>query len=320
MPRFIGNSAIFAMNQKPKLRKNVKVPIWLPPKRFEREYLAYLTRIVRDWERAAIEKVIPFLDILIFEAYGTLPPEGQDIKSDSIRLDDWVRKLDEIMQAYELSLSEMHPNFSADVSFLGGGVNKWNADQWFKITNRVMGVPLFQHEPWLEETISGFTKENVDLITNLRDSTVKDINGIINRGIKQGLRKETIRKQILEGTDLQKGRFRKTRTRAQLIARDQVDKLNGQLSKNRQTGVGMSRYIWRTSIDERVRPSHRAMEGRLCRWDDSTVYSDDGGVTWKPRAGIGGIEQHPGQDYQCRCWAEPDFTSLPEAEIFALSA
>ena len=175
-----------------------------------------------------------------------------------------------------------------------------------------MGIPLFQTEPWLDDTIKGFTKENIDLITNLRDSTVKDVDTIINRGVKQGLRKETIRKQILEGTDLKPGRFRKTRTRAQLIARDQIDKLNGQLTKNRQTGVGISRYIWRTLIDEKVRTSHRAMEGMLCRWDDATVYSVDNGKTWLQRSSIGGVEQHPGQDYQCRCYGEADFRTLPE--------
>jgi uncharacterized protein with gpF-like domain len=44
------------------------------------------------------------------------------------------------------------------------------------------------------------------------------------------------------------------------------------------------------------------MDEGLCRWDNASVYSDDGGKTWKPRPS-GAVMQHPGQDYQCRCTA-----------------
>ena len=61
---------------------------------------------------------------------------------------------------------------------------------------------------------------------------------------------------------------------------------------------------------ERVRESHRALNGKLCRWDDDTVYSEDGGKTWKSRAAIGGYIGHPGADYQCRCISSPDLSGL----------
>jgi hypothetical protein len=75
-------------------------------------------------------------------------------------------------------------------------------------------------------------------------------------------------------------------------------------------------YIWETSGDERVRgtpkeeggiypnarPSHYAMDSLLCRWDDSSVYSEDGGRTWIDRP-PGAVLLHPGDDYQCRCTA-----------------
>lgn len=46
-------------------------------------------------------------------------------------------------------------------------------------------------------------------------------------------------------------------------------------------------YIWRTQGDSRVRPSHAANDGRIFAWDDP------------PGTG------HPGEDFGCRCWAEP---------------
>lgn len=43
----------------------------------------------------------------------------------------------------------------------------------------------------------------------------------------------------------------------------------------------------------------------LCKYSDPTVYSDDGGKTWKKRSTIGAFIGKPGEDYQCRCLALP---------------
>ncbi len=74
---------------------------------------------------------------------------------------------------------------------------------------------------------------------------------------------------------------------AALIARDQVSKLNGQLNRARQTAAGITSFVWETQDDSRVRPEHRALDGRRFTWAD----------------GAGGV--YPGQPVQCRCWARP---------------
>lgn len=53
-------------------------------------------------------------------------------------------------------------------------------------------------------------------------------------------------------------------------------------------------YIWRTRDDEKVRPSHADNNGRVFAWDDP------------PETG------HPGEDYGCRCTAEPFMPSGDE--------
>lgn len=47
------------------------------------------------------------------------------------------------------------------------------------------------------------------------------------------------------------------------------------------------RYIWRTQDDKKVRPSHATNDDKIFSWDK------------RPATG------HPGEDYGCRCWAEP---------------
>ena len=70
------------------------------------------------------------------------------------------------------------------------------------------------------------------------------------------------------------------------LTRDQTSKLTGQLNQARQTELGIARYRWQTSGDERVRPTHNDNDGQVFAWDD-------------PPAATG----HPGEDVQCRCGA-----------------
>lgn len=115
-----------------------------------------------------------------------------------------------------------------------------------------------------------------------------------------------------------KEEFKVSDGRAKVLARDQTAKMNTSLSAIRQREVGIDLYVWRTMQDERVvgtpgglykkiNPKHKnhyLMEGKVCKWDDPTVYSDDKGKTWKKRT-----EQmpknHPGDDIMCRCRPAP---------------
>lgn len=53
-------------------------------------------------------------------------------------------------------------------------------------------------------------------------------------------------------------------------------------------------YIWRTRGDNKVRATHAANNGRIFSWDDPPVTG------------------HPGEDYGCRCWAQPYRPADPE--------
>jgi hypothetical protein len=78
-------------------------------------------------------------------------------------------------------------------------------------------------------------------------------------------------------------------------------------TKERMESAGLTMYVWETSGDERVCPACRVMDGKLCRWDNPTVYSRNKGKDWIPRPKTAVIV-HPGENIckregSCRCTA-----------------
>lgn len=138
--------------------------------------------------------------------------------------------------------------------------------------------------------VRAWRKANADLIVSLCQDQIDDLRKTIIEP-NTALRVEELAKLIQD-------RFGVKDSRAELIARDQTLKLNGQLTEANMRTAGVSRYIWTTSKDERVRgnpdgkypdadPSHYAQDGQIYSWDDP------------PETG------HPGQDFQCRCTPYP---------------
>jgi SPP1 gp7 family putative phage head morphogenesis protein len=92
----------------------------------------------------------------------------------------------------------------------------------------------------------------------------------------------TIQKAIMQRVPI-------TANRAKLIAQDQTLKLHSKMSQERLKDIGVTKYIWRTVGDNRVRPHHRDRNGKTYSWN-------------KPPS-----DGHPGQPVRCRCRAEPVF-------------
>jgi len=276
---------------KPKKRLR-RAPRWLQPMSIEREYQNILVQYVNEMLLAAREILLPALPGLVNEADQSRP-----------KTDSYADNLEQMMQALSLGIDRrITKNWQTVTLDIGQKTSKWNSGQWQKSIKSVMGINAAQYEPWLQDQLLSFGKENVGLIKSIKDKSLSTIESNAQRAIRSGLRHEAIAQQIED-------EFNTTKARARLIARDQVSKLNGQLTQLRQNDIGIKEYIWRTSGDERVRASHAIMDGKRCRWDDPTVYFD--GKAWVPRPSSA-VQEHPGQDYQCRCWAEPVFDKLYE--------
>jgi SPP1 gp7 family putative phage head morphogenesis protein len=119
----------------------------------------------------------------------------------------------------------------------------------------------------------------------LRPSLMADVSRTIERAHAGGLRVEQLAGELTE-------RFALSTRRAELIARDQVLKLNSQIHKMKQQDLGVTQYTWKTAGDRRVRKTHRRLDNTVQSWDDPPEVAP-------------GRHEHPGGDYQCRCRAAP---------------
>lgn len=134
--------------------------------------------------------------------------------------------------------------------------------------------------------------ENAALIKTLpNDIAEKVVKDIADEALK-GKRARSIEKIIRQETD------KHSRASARLIARTEVAKTQSALTRVRAQSLDMQWYIWRTALDgNRVRPSHRLMEGVLVNWNDPP----------SPEALVGEKSvgnYHAGNIWNCRCFSE----------------
>lgn len=168
-----------------------------------------------------------------------------------------------------------------------------------------IGADPFEHEPWLGRVLEAATRENVALIKSVPRRYFGSISDLLNTSYSQGLRWEEVEEQLtasfLESGGSESELGIATR-RAGLIARDQVGKIGSALTTSRFGDAGITKYIWRTAQDERVRgapggkyprarPSHWAREGKVYEIDSPPEEDEYDGP--------------PGYPFLCRCVMEP---------------
>jgi SPP1 gp7 family putative phage head morphogenesis protein len=223
-------------------------------------------------------------------ATATTLPGGDISLRGRVRTDapPWVGILDRLFRTVRARMAEeLDPEFLERLAGNAAGeISDFNKAEMTRQLRRSVGVDIFLADPTLAATVAEFTTTNVALIKSIPAQYFGSVEKVIKTGFRKGRRAASIAPEIA-------ARFGVSERRARFIARDQVAKINGQLTEDRQTELGLTEYIWRTSQDERVRETHRDLEGTTQKWSDPPVVSDDG------------RREHPGGDFNCRCTAEP---------------
>lgn len=155
-----------------------------------------------------------------------------------------------------------------------------------------LGIDIFRESPQLQRLSRRFVARNTALITSIPQQTLASVEQTILSGVEAGRRASAIARDITAQTT-KKGatssELMKARNRSALIARDQTLTYSSQLSKARQQANGITKFVWRTVGDGRVRDLHDPREGKTYTWG----------------TGAGGQDPFPGSGVNCRCSSEP---------------
>jgi hypothetical protein len=290
-------------------KRKHKPQSWLYPWATEKRYAA----AIRAWLRPMMDYVHTYLknneEAILRGDSASLVRQDATPGGSYRRL---VKSLNGWLMTYLPDINESGSRDAPPLVFMGLGniaesLNDFNSAQWQKSARAELGIEFPMYEEWWEPTKQAWQEENYKYFQDLGRNYINQINRKAEQAVLSGWSVAQLAGEIAKiDKSIKQGR-------ANLIARDQIGKLNEQVTQSRMEQAGLTMYIWSTAQDERVRgnpdghfpnarPSHYLMEGLLCRWSDSTVYSDDGGKTWKPRPS-NAVMLHPGQDIQCRCTA-----------------
>ena len=111
-------------------------------------------------------------------------------------------------------------------------------------------------------TVNDLIIRNSRLIKSLPVELGEEISIYIQKRTVEGVRPEQIKKEIMVKAP------QLTEARAKLIARTETSKAHTALTEARSLSLNIPAYVWRTSKDERVRDSHKHMEGVVIFWND----------------------------------------------------
>lgn len=272
-----------AQQAQKRLRKRKKVPPITYPRAARIEYLQELRAVVRDLRALVETRWLPALERML--------PDNAVLRQDAA--DDFEGRLfDTGAVVDEVAPAERRKTIARKTTKRVADHNKAQVNKQFEAS---LGISLLHDEPELQQQLDLAAVDNARLVKKFTTEQVEGLRDVVMDGVRTGKRIELIKREI-------EARFDVSEKRAALLARDQVGKLNGQLTELRHESVGIDEYEWSTSRDERVRHDHAALEGTTHKWSDPPIVNQRTGA-----------RAHPGGDYNCRCSAIPRTDKLLEA-------
>lgn len=254
-----------------------------------RDYFAGLMRIRESMIAAVRLLVVPRLEEIAAGASRIATTDGLTLDGIGDELDKASRRFDSAWPRERMA-KVVEPIAKEAAKFQARNLNKMLSAS----LGQTVSLDIVGGEVWVQGAVAEFVAENVALIRTIPSVFFSDLERLLTRAIADGKRWEDLA-QIIED------RYDVSASRARTIAKDQINKFVGDLSRVRQGDLGIDRFIWRSMGDERVRTDltegpdmgHRERNGVEYNWNS-------------PPEG-----ETPGEPINCRCYAEP---VLPEIE------
>lgn len=165
--------------------------------------------------------------------------------------------------------------------------NNYNQKRFYQNVNNTMGIDLENvlQTDGLNSFINAKSLQSTDMLEKLKNETLVAYKTNVLRRMSAGESLSDLFQEVKKQTNLRLDR-------GDLIARNELKAFNSELANKRAENNGITKAIWRTSEDERVRSCHKDRDGK--EYDiKKGLYSSCDRKTIKPS-----------EEINCRCTAE----------------
>ncbi len=195
----------------------------------------------------------------------------------------------ELTKKFETSVDKQFSNKRLDtfIKKLYKNTNNMNKKVFDRSVNNTLGIDLEKilKSDGLGDFVAASSLQTSSQLQLVRDETIKSMKQNVFRMMNEGA---TLNELFAQVKDISG----KALKRSDLNARNELKNFNSVLSVKRATNVGITRGIWRTAKDERVRECHMAREG--IEYDiEKGLFSSCDGKTIRA-----------GEEINCRCTFE----------------
>jgi SPP1 gp7 family putative phage head morphogenesis protein len=160
-------------------------------------------------------------------------------------------------------------------------VHKRTDQRLLQILNKAGALVPFDNTRATGDVLAATIAENVSLIRSIPYQHLAEVEQLVMRSVSQGRNASDLAKEL-------EARYKVTKRRAALIARDQNNKATAAIQRVRQVQLGITQAQWvHSHAGIHPRPSHLANDGKL--YDVAKGAFLDGKYVW------------PGTEINCRC-------------------
>lgn len=122
-------------------------------------------------------------------------------------------------------------------------------------------------------------------IKKVQNEAVIRLREKVTQNMTEGFRADKLEKMIMNEMGM-------TQKRARFISLQETSLLVSKYREERYTSAGVTKYVWSTSGDSRVRDDHRDLNGKIFSFDNPPIADRKTGT-----------KANPGEFFRCRCVA-----------------
>lgn len=226
------------------------------------------------------------------------------IAQDELPADELRRTVRRLARRWQRNFDKSAPKLA---EYFAQSANRRSKEQLNRILKDAGFMITPNYSMAVRDVVKASVAEQVSLIKSIPQKYFTEVEGIVMRGVQNGLDLQAVVKDLGEKVDLKRiGKGRKpgesdkslaarTQRRAAFIARDQTNKMLATITRARQIEAGIEEAVWVHGASREPRPTHLAAGQRGQRFDPRVGWFD-------PAVGR---HVQPGELVNCSCLSRP---------------